>query len=248
MQRPEDAAEAGRAGLPAFRSADPQRGRPIKSRARSRASASASASAVAAAPAARRTPRSRAERPLRGLPSARPWRRAQGPAEAAGGISVPRGRGGPERPPTPAAGPGLTFHGGGGQAPGAAGRRRGGAALLHQLQVGRVERVRPRQVRHGREHLPAGRDTAGGEREARGTRGPASTHRPPGRDPPGPGLPAARAPLTRSPRSPPRPPPWPGSRPNERPTGASRWAPATGLRGEGGRAGGRAGRPQALTP
>lgn len=61
----------------------------------------------------------------------------------------------------------LTFHSSGRQAAGAAGgpRGSGGAAaraceaIVHQLQVRRVEGVRPRQVRHGREHLPRGRRT-----------------------------------------------------------------------------------------
>lgn len=38
-------------------------------------------------------------------------------------------------------------------------------AIVHQLQVWRVEGVRPRQVRYGREHPPAGETEGGGERD-----------------------------------------------------------------------------------
>lgn len=78
-----------------------------------------------------------------------PWAATRGPLHELGGAL--------HDPKVPLHDPGvplhdLTFHGRGGQAAGAAGRARG--PIVHQLQVRRVERVRPRQVRHGREHLP----------------------------------------------------------------------------------------------
>lgn len=63
----------------------------------------------------------------------------------------------------------LTFHSGCCQIAGAAGRTRrprGAAAgareaIVYQLQVGRVEGVCPRQMRHRREHLPKGTGSSG---------------------------------------------------------------------------------------
>lgn len=63
----------------------------------------------------------------------------------------------------------LTFHGGGSQVAGTSGLLRGATGtrqtIMHQLQVWRVEGVRPRQVRYGREHPPAGVTESGRERD-----------------------------------------------------------------------------------
>lgn len=63
----------------------------------------------------------------------------------------------------------LLFHGGGCQVARAAGLASGPGwvaaevpeAIVQQLQMWRVEGVRPRQVRHGREHLSRGRGSGG---------------------------------------------------------------------------------------
>lgn len=84
--------------------------------------------------------------------------------KAEGATSIP-----PDRLGT---GSDLTFYSRGCQVAGAAGwaRRPGGVAagpretIMHQLQMRRVEGVRPRQVYHGRVHLPRRRGS-GGERK-----------------------------------------------------------------------------------
>lgn len=118
----------------------------------------------------------------------------------------------------------LTFHGGGGQVAGTPGRTRGAAgtrqAIVHQLQVWRVEGVRPRQVRYGREHPPAGETEGGGERDP----APGNVTGAP-RDMPG------SAPLRRSQLLPQGRRARPGPRPRPRPQGTQGSAPRT-LRGE----------------
>lgn len=90
-------------------------------------------------------------------------------------------------------------------------------AIVHQLQVWRVEGVRPRQVRYGREHPPAGETEGGGERDP----APGNVTGAP-RDMPG------SAPLRRSQLLPQGRQARPGPRPRRRPQGTQGSAPRRG--------------------